>query len=66
MPRSQRLEAKRKLDNCRNHTAAIHYYLELLQEWYKEKHPEWAERFALADELNKELDNLILKMHEEL
>jgi len=67
MPRSMRLQAEDgKLDRIRTHTAIINQYLQLLIEWYQKDHPEWAQNFNLAAQLNAHLDLLIEKMIEEI
>ncbi len=66
MPRSVRLLAKRKLDECRNHTSWINTHLSWLFEQYEKEKPEWAQRFVLAGQLNQTLDDLLQKLNEEL
>jgi hypothetical protein len=59
--------ARRKLDECRKHTAWIEYHLALLEDVYRAGgKDDWANYFKVARELNIELDRLLLQYYENL
>jgi hypothetical protein len=65
--RMNRKMARRKLNECRTHTAWIEYHLQLLSQEYRVNGKvDWADRFDLARELNIELDKLIEQLRDNL
>jgi hypothetical protein len=59
--------ARRKLNECRSHTAWIEYHLQLLSQEYRVNgKTDWADRFDLARELNVELDRLLEQLRDNL
>ncbi len=66
MPRSNRLLAKRKLDESRTHMSWVAHHLDWCIATYKDAHPEWAKKFYVLLQIAAELDKALAQANAEL
>lgn len=66
MPRGERLLIKRNLESIRKHTATIHLYLIDLETKFRDVHPDIADAFQVADQMDAQLDLLVQKIDEQI
>lgn len=61
-----RKQNKRTLDKIRTQTAKIEYDLEFLEKQYAPEHPDLGTAIHTARELNALLDDLVVKINEQI